>query len=152
MPNNGRPFALRRFKPSDVDAVIALDEQVTGIAKRDYWRELFERYQTRRPHERFFFVAQSEDGRLLGFITGEVRAWEFGSEPCGWIIAVSVTPQAREHGVGEALMEHLCGAFRDAGVTTLRTMISRSNHLLLSFFRSEGMRAGTYLQLEKRLE
>jgi hypothetical protein len=30
-------------------------------------------------------------------------------------------------------------------------MISRKNHELLSFFRSEGLTAGPYLQLEKEL-
>lgn len=156
MTNDAQAFSIRPARPGDLDQVIAIDERVTGIAKRAYWRDLHERYTTRQPEERFFYVAQStaphERGRILGFIIGEVRAWEFGSEPCGWVFAISVDPEARQEGIGEALLEAITESFRRIGVRTLRTVIARDNHLLMSFFRSEGMRAGPYLQLEKELD
>jgi hypothetical protein len=37
-------------------------------------------------------------------------------------------------------------------VRTVRTMIARDNHPLMSFFRSEGMTTGPYLQLENELD
>ena len=143
-------FAIRPVEANDLDQVIALDERVTGISKRDYINDLFERYRTRRPDQRFFYVAENA-GRVSGFVIGEIRAWEFGSEPCGWVFAISVDPDLREDGVGAALLDRISARFREAGVTRLRTMISRNNHLLMSFFRSRGMMAGPYLQLEKDL-
>ena len=44
-----------------------------------------------------------------------------------------------------------CGAFRRAGVRTVRTMLSRDNTLILSFFRSQGMMAGPFIPLEMDL-
>ena len=88
---------------------------------------------------------------MLGFVIGEVRAWEFGSAPCGWVFALSVHPDARQMSIGEQLLAALSNAFKRTGVGTMRTMISRDNHLLMSFFRSEGMMAGPYIQLEKDL-
>ena len=41
---------------------------------------------------------------VLGFIIGEIRAWEFGSTPCGWVFALSVEPKVRLAGVGSALV------------------------------------------------
>jgi len=37
-------------------------------------------------------------------------------------------------------------------VRKMRTMVARANRLHLMFFRSEGMMAGPYLQLEKELD
>jgi hypothetical protein len=42
--------------------------------------------------------------------------------------------------------------FRQAGVDKMRTMVARNDLLPLRFFRSEGMMAGPYIQLEMDLE
>jgi ribosomal protein S18 acetylase RimI-like enzyme len=147
-------IAIRRAEKADLAQVVALDEKVTGIGKSDYIFDLFERYQTRRPDERFFYVAENTSlspKKIVGFVIGEIRAWEFGSEPCGWVFAISVDHDLRESGTGAALLDRLSGSFQDAGVNRLRTMISRNNHLLMSFFRSRGLMAGPYIQLEKDL-
>ena len=41
--------------------------------------------------------------------------------------------------------------FREAGVKSVRTMVDRRDHLILSFFRSQGMMAGPSLELEMEL-
>lgn len=154
MADEAPAFTVRRARRDDLEQVVDLDDRVTGINKADYLHELFERYCERRPHERFFYVAEADGGTpgaVIGFVIGEIRAWEFGSEPCGWVFAISVDPRTREAGVGAALLERVCGSFRQAGVQRMRTMISRQNHLLLAFFRSNGLMAGPYLQLEKEL-
>lgn len=84
-------------------------------------------------------------------IRGEIRTWEFGSTPCGWVFALSVEPKNRLHGVGSALLKGLSGEFKKAGVSKMRTMVARDARLPLLFFRSEEMMAGPYIQLEKDL-
>jgi N-acetylglutamate synthase-like GNAT family acetyltransferase len=88
---------------------------------------------------------------VLGFIIGEVRAWEFGSPPCGWIFAVGVRNNIRQGGVGHVLLEALNDRFRKAGVSKVRTMLARDDTLIMSFFRSQGMMAGPFIQFEKDL-
>ena len=147
---------IRRVREGDLGHVIALDERVTGIAKADYWHDVYERYAKRRVDERFFLVAEGSDDlsepRLLGYIIGEVRTWEFGSEPCGWVFAFSVEPGTRLQGIGEKLFEAMSAEFKQAGIVTMRTMVARQNQLHMAFFRSEGMVAGPYIQLEKSLD
>lgn len=145
-----------RIRPAardDVPAVAALDERNTGLAKPDYWADRFARYGAREG--RFFLVADDgeggPDGRVVGFILGEVRAWEFGSPPCGWIFALGVDPGCRLQGIGTRLFEAISDRFREVGVDTLRTMLAVDDHLNLSFFRSLGLRGGPFIQLEKRL-
>ncbi len=145
-------FSVRPVRAADMPHVIALDERVTGLAKPDYWQDVFERYGKRR-NGGHFLVAEpdvSHNGAaLLGYIIGEVRAWEFGSAPCGWVFALSVEPKARLRGIGERLFDAMAGEFAKAGVKKMRTMVARDNRLHLMFFRSEGMTAGPYIQLER---
>jgi len=144
---------IRRVQMDDLDGIIALDQRVTGLAKRGYWRDILERYGRDRRSELFFLVAETQDqNKLIGFIFGEIRAWEFGSAPCGWVLALSVAPEARLHGVGEALFEAISAEFKTGGVDKMRTMVARDNRLHLLFFRGEGMIAGPYIELEKDLD
>lgn len=147
---------IRRVREADLPQVVALDERVTQIAKPDYWRDIYERYAERRVGERFFLVAEdagdAAEFPLLGYIVGEIRAWEFGSEPCGWVFAFSVEPGTRLQGIGERLFEAISTEFKNIGIKTMRTMVARHNQLHMAFFRSEGMVAGPYLQLEMDLD
>jgi ribosomal protein S18 acetylase RimI-like enzyme len=144
---------IRRVQGVDFADIMALDQQVTGRAKAEYWRDILGRFGQHRQVDRFFLVADSPGRKkVVGFIIGEIRAWEFGSAPCGWVFALSVDPAARLHGIGEALFDAISVEFRKAGVDKMRTMVARDNRLHLLFFRSEGMMAGPYIQLEKDLD
>jgi ribosomal protein S18 acetylase RimI-like enzyme len=147
---------VRRVQAVDIPHVIGLDTRVTKLAKAEYWNDVFVRYGKRRLHERFFLVAESRgdkaDPHVLGFIIGEIRAWEFGSTPCGWVFALSVEPEARLQSVATDLFEAISHEFKKAGVSKMRTMVARDAQLPMRFFRSEGMMAGPYIQLEKDLD
>ena len=67
---------------------------------------------------------------------------------CGWVFAIGVARDSLLEGAGTRLLENLCARFRQAGVTKVRTMIARQNHEVLAFFRSCGMMAGPFQQLE----
>jgi GNAT superfamily N-acetyltransferase len=145
-------FQVRAVRARDLDAIIALDEAVTGIAKPDYWHGVFDRYGARGRPGRFFLVAAAGDGGIDGFVIGEVRDWEFGSPPCGWVFGINVRADARLAGVGTALLAAINEGFRRAGVTKVRTLLARDNSLVLSFFRSQGMMAAPFIPLELDLE
>ncbi len=142
---------IRPATPEDIPAVIALDQDVTSLLKTAYWHDMFDRFGAQRQDVRFFLVADN-GGRIDGFIIGEVRAWEFGSSPSGWIFAVQVRPRLRVRGLGSRLFATICDRFRAAGVDRVRTMVARDNTVIQSFFRSQGMIAGPFIELEMRLD
>jgi GNAT superfamily N-acetyltransferase len=147
----GGELTIRPVRRGDLDAVIAIDSQVTGVEKRDYWRSVFRRYgDAARPGAQFL-VAEA-DGKVAGFVIGEVRDWEFGAPPCGWVFAIDVRPDARLTGIGSRLLQSICAVFRRAGVRKVRTMLASDNTLILSFFRSQGMMAGRFIPLEMDIE
>src|SRR6202165_721102 len=115
---------VRPVDAADLGQVIAIDAEATGLEKPDYWYELFHRYGGRRTRQRLFLVAESGDG-IQGFIIGEVRDWEVGSAPCGWVCGLSVRASARLGGVGARMLEAICDGFRHAGVNKVRTLLAR---------------------------
>ena len=145
------PITVRAAAAGDLEAVVALDRRATGVAKEDYWRDIVHRYIATARTDRVFLIAEA-GGDVVGFVVGEVRAWEFGSPPCGWIFAVNVSPDLRERKIGSLLMDRICACFKEIGVDTVRTMISRRDTLNLSFFRSLGLTAGPFIELEKPLD
>jgi GNAT superfamily N-acetyltransferase len=136
--------AIRPVQVSDLKAISALDERETGVAKPDYWREMLS-------PDRHFLIAETDKGRLAGFIAGEIRAWEFGQPAAGWVFAIQIDPKLRLKGVGTELFEAIVARFKEKGVTRVRTLVDRKDHLILSFFRAQGMVAGPSLQLDKDL-
>lgn len=142
---------IREALANDFDAVVALDLDGVTEEKPTYWRGIFDRYVTIDRDGGFFLVAEIR-GEVVGFIVGEIRAWEFGSPPCGWVFALSVSTEHREIGVGQIMLQEMCQRLKKAGVTTVRTMVDRGNKLTLSFFRSQGLRTGRYVELEKLLD
>jgi GNAT superfamily N-acetyltransferase len=136
--------AIRPAQAPDLAAISALDARLTGSDKPHYWQEML-------GPDRHFLVAETAKGGLAGFIAGEVRAWEFGQPAAGWVFAIQVDPKTRLKGVGSALFEALAERFKAQGVTRVRTLVDRKDHLILSFFRAQGMVAGPSLQLDKEL-
>ncbi len=144
-------ISIRNAVPTDLDAVISLDDVDPEEAKPAYWRGVFEHYVISDKGQRLCLVA--EVGKeVVGFIIGEVRAWEFGSPPCGWVFALTVSPKVRQRGIAHLMFEEICKRLKETGIKTVRTMVHLDNTLTLSFFRSQGLRTGRYVELEKKLD
>ena len=152
MPRTVDPprIAVRDAQAADLPAVIALDAEGTRLAKPAYWKERF-LWCASDPRERIFLIAEKA-GAPVGFIVGDVRAWEFGAAPSGWIFAINVKRSERLHGAATILFEAICARFRKAGIQVVRTMPSWDAQVVMSFFRSQGLMAGPFVLLEKRLD
>jgi len=158
-------YPIRPLQPGDFDEVLRIDALHTGAGKPEYWREVFaafvgvgagSRARVRRTgtpgaHLRIGLAAPAEASGLRGYLFGEVRAFEYGSEPCGWIFGVGVDPAHLRGGVARALLDEALRRFRAEGVGRVRTMVHRSDVPVLSFFRSSGFVGGPFVQLEHEL-
>ena len=142
---------IRPALQRDRQNVIELDGSITSIPKPDYWADMFEQFVGKTGQH--FLIAEAEgapsDGpHFAGFIIGEVRAWEFGSQPCGWILTILVAPEFQGQRVGEMLFQAINKEMEADGVDTIRTMVARNDNLNMSFFRAQGMMAGPFIELE----
>jgi ribosomal protein S18 acetylase RimI-like enzyme len=146
---------VRRARRADLPQVVDIDARITGLRKPRYWAGIERRYGGRRP-ERLFLVAEAGGvpagrSQIQGYIVGEIRDWEFGSPPCGWVFGLGVRPDARLRGTATRLLEEICAAFQRAGVAKVRTLLARENALVLAFFRSQGLTAAPFIALERDL-
>lgn len=139
---------VRPLKPSDLSQIVRIDGVQTGEPKPAYWKRVFREFLEPGAQVVRVALAAERDGDVIGFVFGDVRAFEFGSEPCGWILEIGVDPAATRAGVATALLREGCTRLRAGGVTVVRTMVRRNNVPVLTFFRTNGFAGGPYVQLE----
>ena len=138
---------VRPLRADDKAAVVRIDAVQTGEAKAVYWSRIFREFLGHDAGARVGLAAEHE-GVLAGFLFGDVRAFEFGSEPCGWILEIGVDPAVARQGIATALLREGCARLRATGVQTIRTMVRRNDVPVLTFFRTNGFAGGPYVQLE----
>lgn len=92
------------------------------------------------------------NSRLVGFVLGEVRSWEFGSgEKTGWIEVLGVDPEFWGLGIGRRLGEALLKEFKEKGVVRVRTLVDSYSGELIAYFRALGFQVLNMIPLEKTL-
>lgn len=143
---------IRDLRRDDLDAVVRIDALHTRELKADYWAGVFREFVSGSRREGRVALAAESGSDAAGFLLGEVRAFEFGSEPCGWVFAVGVDPTHARGAVGSRMLREACRRFRAVGVTRVRTMVRRTDVPVLSFFRSSGFVGGSFVQLELDLD
>ena len=148
-PALGLELSVRPIEPGDLKEVVALDAVLTGATKPSYWQEVFDRFLR---DEGCIGLAVVGDQGLEGYLFGEVRAFEFGSDECGWILALGVRPETTRRGRASALLEEARLRFRGLGVRSLRTMVTRTDVPFLALFRRHGFVGGPFVQLELDIE
>jgi len=141
-------LTVRPLAAGDLSAIVRIDGVQTGEPKPAYWKRIFREFLADDEPSARVGLAAACDGRVIGFLFGDVRAFEFGSEPCGWILEIGVDPDFTRAGVATALLKAGCGRLRAHGVSVVRTMVRRNNVPVLTFFRTNGFAGGPYVQLE----
>jgi GNAT superfamily N-acetyltransferase/biotin operon repressor len=92
------------------------------------------------------------DGKLTGFIFGEIKIWEFGrGEKTGWIKVLGVDQDFQGMGIGHKMGETLLGHFKKMNVKKVRTLVDWYEGDLISYFKSLGFNMLSMLPLEKEL-
>ncbi len=125
---------IRPLKAEDLSEVVRIDGLHTGLRKRAYWTRVLERFLKRDGRAARIGLALEAPKGLAGYLLGEVRAFEFGSEPCGWIFAIGVDPNSERHGVASHLLAEAVGRFKARGVPRIRTMVRRNDEPVLQHF------------------
>lgn len=137
---------VRRMTPQDAEAVLRINEKITGRPYEAQWESKTIDYVSRNPLG--CLVAES-DGKVIGFIFGDVRGWEFAIPKSGWIDIVAVDPAWHGKGVARLLIERLHLYFRNHNVERVMTMINWNDGGLVGFFRALGFERSDFIVLEK---
>ena len=135
----------------DLDAIVEIDRKVLGKARQDFWKKKIELPNARYP---FSGLVAELEGKVIGFIMGEMSGWEFGvPETVGWISTIGVDPDYQHRGVARKLSEEFVRNLKGVGVSIVYTLVNWSDWDLLKFFRAMGFtRGGEMINLELKIE
>ena len=79
-----RRSASGAVEPSDLDAIVAIDEKLSGQTRKEYWQRRLDIAALRPP---WMSLVAETDGRLVGLplrLGGRVRVRHRPSPPAGW--------------------------------------------------------------------
>lgn len=140
---------IRNVTELDIDGITRIDERITGKYRPQVWEERVVYYIRRDPDAPK--VAEL-DGKVVGFMLGEVRGGEFGlEEPTGWIEFFGVDPNARGSGVGRRLTDALLAHFRERGAKIARTVVAARDKEIDTFIRAMGFTPAPLTALERAI-
>jgi predicted N-acetyltransferase YhbS len=147
--NSMEKVKIRTLRKEDLDAIVEIDERVLGEKRRNYWERKLELMNNKA--SQISLVAELE-GRVVGFILGDISGWEFGvPETIGWIDTIGVEPAYQKKGLATALARELVQNLKSLGVKTLYTLVSWNDWDLLQFFHAMGFSRGDMINLELKI-
>ena len=149
MPDLQAQARVRPLDELDIGAITKIDERITGIYRPEVWEQRVGYYLRRDPDSSQ--VAELE-GRVVGFMLGDVRAGEFGlEEPSGWIERFGIDPDYRGRDLGRQMFEAILSHFRASGATTVRTLVDERDAGVAGFLGALGFEPSPLRALEVRI-
>ena len=141
-------IVVRPVEPTDLDAIVRIDEKLSGQTRKEYWRRRLEIGSLRPP---WMSLVAETDGRVVGFLLGWVGESEFGiAGPTAWLDLIGVDPPYRGRGVGQALVgRFVTSASELRAIQKVSTLIDLGQADIREFFLRLGFRHGPMIQMER---
>ena len=137
---------IRSMVHSDLPQIIELDIKVLGKPRPAYWERKLELVEKR---SQVSSLVAELDGKVIGFIIGDVSSWEYGvPENIGWIDTIGVDPDYQRKGVAKILFTEMSANLKKVGVDAIYTLVTRRDWRLLKFFNNLGFQEGDMINLE----
>ncbi len=145
------PARTRATAAADLAAVVAIDQERTGRARREFYSRRL-RGLAEEPAGGVAVVAERE-GRVAGFAFARVLDGEFGEpSPVGVLDAIGVATRSLHRGVATEVLEALERELAARGAGELRTQVDWTDHGLAAFFARAGFSLAPRLVLERAVE
>lgn len=142
---------MRVMKPEDVDAVAAIDTLVTKQQRREYYARKIEAV-VNNPHNINTSLIAELDGKIVGFIMGDLYFGEFGiPEASATIDTLGVNPAYQNRGVAHDLMDQFLTNMKAVGVQKVYTLVNWDNFSLEKFFSRHKFLPSKRISLELQM-
>jgi len=137
---------IRKMTEADLQKVKEIDKELVGPYRSIAWPVRVEAHwwiYRGLPS----FVAEIE-GEVVGFVLGDIRGAEYGTDVGGWIDMMGVSPRHQSKGIGRMLVEAFCQECQRQGVK-VRVVVVGNDKRLVGFWRSVGFLKGNLVSYEK---
>jgi ribosomal protein S18 acetylase RimI-like enzyme len=149
--SNG-PIKIRLMKAEDFDAVVGIDEKVLQASRADYYELKFEKLFKSSDYLPASLVAEDENGKVLGFVMGELYMGEYGIFQEGATLdTIGVDPEYQDKGIGKQLINEFVDHLRKLGVEKINTLVGWNDSRLIHFFSANRFSPSKTINLERRL-
>ena len=137
---------VRKMTEADLPKIKDIDKELVGPHRSISWPLRIEAHwwvYRAMPN----FVAEVE-GEVAGFILGDIRGVEYGTEVGGWIDMMGVVPKHQSRGIGRKLVEAFAEECKNRGVK-IRVVVVGDDKRLVKFWTSMGFCKGHLVSYEK---
>jgi ribosomal protein S18 acetylase RimI-like enzyme len=142
---------MRVMKNGDLDAIVAIDTTVSKQERREYYERKCSSMLDRAHNINSSLVAEL-DGKVVGFIMGDVYFGEFGiPETSGTIDSLGVDPKYQNRGIASELIDQFVSNMRAVGVNKVYTLVNWDDFALEKFFSSHKFVPSRRINLELAL-
>jgi predicted N-acetyltransferase YhbS len=125
---------MRVLKMADLEAIVAIDEKVTKQNRREYYERKISTITDPARSINSSIVAEV-DGKVVGFIMGDVYFGEFGiPETSATIDTLGVDPGLQNKGLASELLDQFMMNMKVAGVNKVYTLVNWDDFALEKFF------------------
>ncbi|MBI4286813.1 MAG: GNAT family N-acetyltransferase [Chloroflexi bacterium] len=137
---------IRKMLPEDVSRILEIDLRLVGKERSPSWPQRVTRY-LEMYYPPLCHVAET-NGRIVGFILGDIRGWEYALAPSGWIDIMGVAPDFQGSGIGKKLLKAFADECRERKMKT-HIMVREADERLQRFLSEAGFNRGTLIEYEK---
>jgi predicted N-acetyltransferase YhbS len=143
---------IRLMTENDLEAVVQIDKKIMESSRLEYYQLKFERLFKSNDYLPTSFVAEDEDGSVVGFLMGELYMGEFGIfQEVASLDTIGVDPSYQYKGVGKQLMNEFVDHLRQIGVNKINTLVSWNDSNLIRFFSANRFSPSKTISLERSI-
>lgn len=139
---------VRVLKKDDLDAIVAIDAAASKQNRREYYERKLDAI-TNPKHNINSSLVCEVDGRVAGFIMGDVYFGEFGiPETNATIDTLGVDVAFQNHGIASELLDQFMMNMKAAGVNKVYTLVNWDDFALEKFFSRHRFEPSKRVNLE----
>jgi ribosomal protein S18 acetylase RimI-like enzyme len=143
---------IRLMLDSDLDAVVEIDAKISQSSRLEYYQLKFERLFRSNDYLPTSFVAEEENGAVVGFLMGELYMGEFGIyQEVASLDTIGVDPSYQHRGIGKKLMSEFISHLKQIGVTKINTLVNWNDSKLIHFFSANQFSPSKTINLERNI-
>lgn len=140
---------VRSMAPSDIGAVMSLNEHLGGRVKFTHYAELFGHEPADKLGYSFVAVVR---GRVVGFVIASTMYLYVPLTKVCLIHSLAVHPEHHQMHIGSTLVEQVLNKCQAEGVDTVRALVSEVDAALQRFIERLGFRRGELLNYDRTIE
>ncbi len=149
---NESTIKIRLMKAEDFEAVLGIDEKILKVSRQAYYEMKFEKLFETKDYLPASFVAEAENGKVVGYIMGELYMGQYGIfQERATLDTIGVDPNYQKMGIGKKLIDEFIQHLKKVGVKKVNALISWNDPQLMLFFNANQFTPSKTINLERSL-